>query len=121
MPCQWEDVWEPSGLPIPLCAALTLPRGYHCQGIALGLSDVSASGKTGKVSQREENPGFLTLLVVTCDKKALFKGRMKKRWERGWAVTQCSKRNKFRLCVTHATLGLTHLLQENTQCIQGHS
>lgn len=42
----------------------------------------------------------------------LFKGRIKKRWGKGWAVTECSKRNVFRLCVTGATLGLIRLVQE---------
>lgn len=117
MPCQREDVCEPSGLPVPFSVvALPCWGVHHCQGIAFGLFDVSASGKRGTVSQEKKIQDFklnLALLVITCETSYyLFKGRMKKRWEKGWAVTQCSKRNKFRLCVTRATLGLICLVQE---------
>lgn len=68
-----------------------------------------------KEETREDSPGFPVKSYIACDSmwnKELFKGRMKKRWAKGWAVTECSKRNKFRLCVTCATLGLIHLVQE---------
>lgn len=69
MPCQWEDVCEPSGLSVP-SSVVPLPclGGFHCQSIAFGLFDVSASGKRGKVSQEKAIQDFklnLTLLVIT--------------------------------------------------------
>lgn len=44
--------------------------------------------------------------------KQLLEGRMRKGWKKGWAVTQCSNRNKFRLCVRCATLRPICLVQE---------
>lgn len=44
--------------------------------------------------------------------KQLFEGRLQKGWKKGWAVTQCSNRNKYRLCVRCATLRLLCLVQE---------